>query len=154
MRNLKRVSSLLLTLALVLGLCGTALAAVEDTGFADVAADAYYAEAVEYCRDNGLMNGTSATAFSPDMTTSRAQLTTILWRQAGSPAAGTPVFSDVAATAYYAQAAAWANEQGIISGYSDGPFAPDDPITRAQLATVLWRTAGSPAASAQTALAD
>ena len=125
-----------------------------DTGFSDVPTDAYYAEAVNYVREQGLMNGTSATTFAPNATTSRSQLTAILWRQAGRPEAGGAAFSDVPAAAYYATAAAWANERGIVTGYSDGRFGPDDPITRAQLATILWRADGSPAVSSQTAFAD
>ena len=82
MKFLRKGYAIALSLALMLNLCVPAFAAVEDTGFSDVAADAYYAAAVEYCRDNGLMNGTSSTAFAPDMTTSRAQLTAILCRPA------------------------------------------------------------------------
>ena len=78
MRNCKRVWTLFLSLALVLGLCIPAYAAVEDTGFSDVAEDAWYTEFVVYCRDNGLMSGTSDTTFSPDTPTTRAMMATIL----------------------------------------------------------------------------
>lgn len=148
----KRMLSFLLSLSILLGVGGPAAAV--DTGYSDVAEDAYYAGAVDYCREQGLMNGTSATTFSPDMTTSRAQLTAILWRQAGSPAAGAAPFPDVPAGAYYATAAAWASGEGIVSGYSDGRFAPDDPITRAQLVTLLWRSSGRPATANQSTFAD
>ena len=85
MRNRKRMAAFLTALILCLGLSAAALAAVEDTGFADVDADAWYAEAVTYCRDNGLMAGTSETTFSPDTTMTRGMLVTVLYRLAGSP---------------------------------------------------------------------
>ena len=96
------------------------------------------------------MGGTSETTFSPNSSITRAQLTTILWRQAGSPASGTINFNDVSADAYYAGAVAWASSQRIISGYSDGTFRPSTPVTRVQFAAILWRTQGSPAASGAT----
>ena len=74
MRNIRRMWAVLIALALVLSMNLTAFAAVEDTGFSDVAADAWYAGAVEYVRDNGLMSGTSATTFEPDGTMTRAML--------------------------------------------------------------------------------
>ena len=122
--------------------------------YTDVPDGAWYADAVYFCREQGLMNGTSETTFSPEMTISRSQLTAILWRQAGSPAAAGAPFPDVPAGAYYATAAAWANAQGIVTGYSDGRFAPDDPVTRAQLATILWRADGHPVVSSPAAFAD
>ena len=82
MRNLKRLGTLFLPLALILGLCSTACAAEEDTVFSDVAANAWYVGAVEYVRDNGLMSGTSDTTFSPNGTMTRAMLAVVL-----SPAA-------------------------------------------------------------------
>ena len=86
MRNLKRMGAMMMALVLAFSLSVTAFAAVEDTGFADVAADAWYAEAVEYVRDNGLMSGTSATTFAPNDTMTRSMLATTLYREAGSPA--------------------------------------------------------------------
>lgn len=148
----RRLCSVALALSVLLGL-GVPARAV-DTGFDDVPQDAYYAEAVRYCRDNGLISGTSNTAFSPHDATSRAQLTAILWRQAGSPAAGGNPFADVSGTAYYAEAAAWANEQGVVTGYGDGRFGPDDPVTRAQLTVILWRVDGSPNVAGTTPFAD
>ena len=97
------------------------------------------------------MNGTSATTFAPDATTTRGQMAAILYRAAGSPsAAGSTAFSDVPDTAYYAQAVRWANANGIITGYSDGTFRADHPVTREQMTTILWRYAGSPAADGAT----
>ncbi len=155
MRNLKRMGAMLMALALVLGLSVTAFAAVEDTGFSDVAADDWFAASAVYVRDNGIMNGTSATTFNPGGTTSRGQITAILYRAAGSPAvSGGSAFQDVADTAYYADAAVWASANGIVTGYADGTFGPDDPITRQQLAAILWRYAGSPAAPVGADFAD
>ena len=97
MRNLKRMGAILMALALVLSLNLTAFAAVEDTGFSDVAADAWYADAVEYVRDSGLMSGTSATTFAPEGTMTHAMLATTLYRAAGSPAvSGSDSFTDTA----------------------------------------------------------
>ncbi|MCC8156490.1 MAG: aldo/keto reductase [Oscillospiraceae bacterium] len=122
--------------------------------FADVPSDAYYADAVQYCWETGLMAGTSASTFSPDGTTTRAQVVTILWRLADEPAGGVSGFADVPAAAYYAEAAAWAEQTGIITGHDDGRFAPEDAISRAQLAVILWRYAGEPAPSGAADFAD
>lgn len=146
---MKRIWSFLLMAAMLFSLSIPACAAVEDTGFSDVDAGAWYADAVEYVRDNGLMSGTGGSTFSPEMTTSRGQLAAILYRASGSPAvSGTAAFPDVLDGAYYADASKWACANGIITGYPDGSFGPDDPITRQQLATILWRYAGSPSAPA------
>ena len=146
MRNIRRMGAVLMALALVLSMNLTAFAAVEDTGFADVDADDWYAEAVEYVRDHGIMNGTTATTFNPDGTTSRGQIAAILYRASGSPeVSGGTAFTDVADTAYYADAVRWASAHGVVTGYGDGTFRPNNPITRQQLAAILWRYAGSPA---------
>ena len=141
MRNWKRMSAILMALVLVFSLSVTAFAAVEDTGYADVAADAWYAEAVEYVRDNGLMSGTSATTFAPNDTMTRSMLATTLYREAGSPAvSGSDAFTDTQEGAWYADAISWAADEGIVSGYGD-TFGPNDPITREQLAAILYRYA-------------
>jgi hypothetical protein len=127
----------------------------EALSFTDVPADAYYADAVAYVKEHGLMNGTSATTFNPNGTTSRGQIASILYRAAGSPTfSGGTAFPDVADTAYYATAIRWASANNIVGGYTNGSFGPNDPITREQLATILWRYAGQPAAEAGTAFAD
>ena len=155
MRNLKRMASILTTLALMLALSIPAFAAVEDTGFADVDANAWYADAAVYCRDNGLMSGTSGTTFSPDTAMTRSMLATVLYRLAGSPAVtGSDAFTDTAEGAWYSDAVLWASQEGIISGYGNGLFGANDPVTREQIATILWRYSGSPAAEAGTAFAD
>ena len=147
--------SSLLAAALLLTAVPTVWAAEEDTGFSDVAADAWYAGAVEYVRDNGLMSGTGSATFSPNAATSRAMLATVLYRAAGSPAAeGTAAFSDVAADAWYADAVAWASENGIVSGYGNGLFGTNDPVSREQIATILWRYEGSPSAESGQDFAD
>lgn len=155
MKKWKQFLSSLLAAAMLLTAVPSAFAAVSDTGFSDVATDAWYADAVEYVRDNGLMGGTSDTTFAPDTVTSRAMLATILYRAEGSPAvAAAADFSDVPAGAYYADAAAWAAENGIISGYGNGLFGSNDPVTREQIATILWRYAGSPSSNAGQDFAD
>ena len=147
MRNLKRLGTLFLTLALILGLCSTACAAEEDTVFSDVAANAWYVGAVEYVRDNGLMSGTSDTTFSPNGTMTRAMLAVVLYRMAGSPAvSGSDSFTDTADGTWYANAVLWASGEGVMSGYGGGLFGTNDPVNREQIAAILWRYAGSPAA--------
>lgn len=151
----KRMLALLLLLCSAVALLVPACAAEGETGFADVAEDAWYAEAVAYCRANGLMSGTSPTAFSPDEPTSRAMVVTVLHRAAGSPAAeGDELFTDVPEGAWYTDAVRWAAAQGIVGEYSDGRFGPGDPVTREQLAAILWRRKGSPAAGSAQAFAD
>ena len=145
MRSLKRTCSLALALCFALGLYGTALAAGETGGFADVPEDAAYAESVAYVRDRGLMIGTGADTFSPNDATTRGQIATVLYRAAGSPAVdGGTGFPDVADAAYYAPAARWASANRVVLGYPDGSFGPDDWITCQQFITILWRYAGSP----------
>ena len=110
--------------------------------FTDVAEGDWFYESVRYVSGGGLMNGTSGDRFSPSLDTSRGMLATILWRQAGAPETrGTTPFQDVAPGAYYAEAVAWGVERGILQGYDNGCFGPDDPITREQLAALLYRFA-------------
>ena len=158
MKTCKRFGALLLALILTLSLSVTAYAAVEDTGFSDVAADAWYADAVTYVRDNGLMSGTSDTTFTPGGTMTRGMLVTTLYRMAGSPSLenedlGYP-FADVPGDAWYADGVYWARLAGVVGGYSEDQFGPDDPVTREQIAAILWRYAGSPAAESGTDFAD
>lgn len=110
--------------------------------FSDVAADAYYADAVQWAVENGVTSGTSATTFSPNAACTRAQAVTFLWRSAGSPESENRVmvFTDVAADAYYYDAVQWAVEQGITSGTSATTFSPNAKCTRAQIVTFLWRS--------------
>ena len=119
-----------------------------QTDFADVPANAYYADAVAWAVSKGITSGTTATTFSPDASCTRAQMVTFLWRAAGSPkVSGSNPFKDVAANAYYYDAVLWAVENGITSGTSATTFAPDATVTRGQTVAFLWRAAGSPKAS-------
>ena len=88
-----------------------------------------------------MMQGTSASAFSPNTSSNRGMLTAILYRLEGSPRSGEPPFTDVAADAYYGKAVAWAEKHGIVQGFDDGTFRPGARITRQQLAAVLFRYA-------------
>lgn len=155
MRNLKRLAALLMAAALILSMSATAFAAVDDTGFSDVDANAWYAEAATYCRDNGLMSGTGAAAFSPDATMTRAMLAVVLYRLSGSPAVtGSDAFTDTTDGAWYSNAVLWASQQGLVSGYGSGLFGTNDPVSREQIATILWRYDGSPEAESGTDFAD
>ena len=113
-----------------------------DMPFIDVSAGAWYEDGVRYVYEKGLMAGTSATTFGPDVTTTRGMIATILWRLAGSPQVDYAMaFDDVAAGSWYAEAIRWAASEGIVSGYGDGKFGPDDIITREQMAAMLYRYA-------------
>ncbi len=117
-------------------------APANDTPFNDVSSSDWFYSAVKYVYENGIMNGVVDTQFAPDMTTTRGMLVTMLYRMEGSPAAEAAQFADVAADSYYASAIAWANAAGIVEGYDENTFAPDDSITREQMATILYRYAG------------
>lgn len=144
-----------LAAALALSMDVPALAAVEDTGFSDVDAGAWYADAVEYVRANGLMDGTTSTAFAPDAAMTRSMLAATLYRAAGGPAVtGTDAFTDTADGAWYADAVLWASQQGVVNGYGNGLFGTDDAVSREQIAAILWRQAGSPQADDAQAFAD
>ena len=108
--------------------------------FTDVPVGSYYYDAVLWAVENGITKGTSDTTFSPNMTCSRAQIVTFLWRSEKSPAAGTAnPFADVKSTAYYADAVLWAVKENITKGTTNTTFSPDADCTRAQIVTFLWR---------------
>nr|WP_270383948.1 MULTISPECIES: S-layer homology domain-containing protein [unclassified Butyricicoccus] len=114
------------------------------SSFADVPADAYYAKAVAWAVENGITEGTSDTTFAPGTICTRAQGAALLYRAAGSPAvSGSASFTDVPADAYYADAAAWAEQKGITDGIGNGLFGPRNNCTRAQIVTFLYRLYGS-----------
>lgn len=116
--------------------------------FADLDLSLWYHDGIHFCVDQGLMAGTSATTFAPDMYTNRAMVVTILWRLAGSPAAsGTMCYEDVAEGQWYTEAVRWGASTGIVKGYDTGGFGPDDPITREQMAAFLYRYANALATS-------
>ena len=109
--------------------------------FADVKAGSYYYDAVLWAVENGITKGTSDTMFSPDATCSRAQIVTFLWRSQKSPVAGTAnPFTDVKASAYYADAVLWAVKEDVTKGTTNTTFSPDANCTRAQIVTFIWRT--------------
>ena len=108
--------------------------------FTDVPVGSYYYDAVLWAVENGITKGTSETRFSPNMTCSRAQIVTFLWRSEKSPAAGTAnPFADVKSTAYYAGAVLWAVREDITKGTTNTTFSPNADCTRAQIVTFLWR---------------
>ena len=110
------------------------------TSFADVPANAYFADAVKWAVDKGITNGLSDTMFGPYASCTRAQIVTFLWRAAGSPEPKTmSSFTDVPASAYYAKAVAWAVENGITNGMTETTFAPNATCTRGQSVTFLYR---------------
>ena len=125
----------------------------DPESFTDLEKGAWYYKSVSYAIETGLMNGVGEHEFAPDDTLTRAMLVTILYRQAGEPTvAKRAAFADVAEKSWYADAVAWAVERGITNGMGDNLFAPDEPVTREQMVTFLWRFAEKPE-SAQT-LAD
>lgn len=109
------------------------------SGFVDVSADAYYAKAVAWAVEQGIVSGTSATTFSPDAVCTRAQSVAFLYRAFGTRADKAAGFSDVSADAYYADAVAWAVENGVVSGIGGGLFAPDQDCARGQIVAFLYR---------------
>lgn len=113
-----------------------------DLPFVDVPADIWYEDGVYYVYQHGLMDGTSSITFSPDMTTTRSMVATILWRLECSPVVDYAVpFDDVDLDSWYGEAVRWAASEGIITGYGNNKFGPDDLITREQMATMLHRYA-------------
>lgn len=116
--------------------------------FTDVHESDWYYEAVHFVHERGLMGGYGNGLFGPNNNLSRAQLAQILFNKEGRPVVNYLMdFSDVSGEAWYAEAVRWATSQGIVGGYGGGKFGPNDPITREQLAVMLWRYAGSPAAT-------
>lgn len=112
--------------------------------FPDVKEDQWYIKAVEYVCVNGLMAGYKNGKFGPSDSLTRAQFAQILYSKAGKPAAASGAFTDVKDGQWYANAVNWAAAQKIVAGIGNGKFAPGNPITREQLAIMLWRYAGSP----------
>lgn len=110
--------------------------------FGDLTAAAWYHDGVHYCLENGLMRGVSGGKFLPDGSTTRAQLVTVLWRLEGSPeTTGAVRFGDTAGGAWYTEAVRWAAGCGVVKGYDNGCFGPNDAVTREQMAAILYRYA-------------
>ena len=117
-------------------------AAFAGITFSDVPSGAYYAEAVRWAVEKGVTNGTGDGTFQPNGSCTRAQLAAFLWRLAGEPeSTQDPTFTDVSADAWCAKALRWAAEQGIVTGYADGSFHPDQTVTRIQAVAMLYRYA-------------
>ena len=109
--------------------------------FNDVAYTSWYYDAVKFVYDKGIMDGVSYYRFAPDATITRGMVVTMLWRMAGEPYEAAAGFTDVAAGRYYSTAVAWAARNGIVEGMTATTFAPDQAITREQLASILYRYA-------------
>ena len=110
--------------------------------YTDVSSTDWFYAAVNYVTDSGLMNGVGNGKFAPSLSASRGMIVTILHRLEDTPAVSTATsFADVKPDSYYANEATWASENGIVSGYGNGNFGPDDEITREQLVTILYRYA-------------
>lgn len=154
MKRFRKILPTFLICALMAAVtCLPACAAANDTGYSgysDVETGAWYAEAVEYCTEQGLMSGTGQNGsgqaiFSPETSASRTMVVSVLYQQAGRPAAsGSVHFTDVQAGDWYADAVSWAVGEKIVSGYGNGLFGAEDPLTREQLAAILWHIEGSP----------
>lgn len=113
-------------------------------GYIDLDMTTWYHDGVHFCIENGLMGSTSTSdlIFEPNMTTTRAMIVTILWRLEGEPVVSYPMsFEDVADNMWYTESIRWAQSTGIVEGYSEASFGPNDIITREQLATIMWRYA-------------
>ena len=109
------------------------------SSFSDVSADSYYAKAVAWAVENGITTGTGDGKFSPDATCTRAQSVTFLFRAIGKLVDSKAEFSDVLTDSYYANAVAWAVENGVTNGIGNGLFGPNNSCTRAQIVTFLFR---------------
>ena len=109
--------------------------------FTDVSEGAWYYDAVRYVCEKGMMNGVAEGTFAPNSTTDRAMLVTILYRLENEPAASGSSFADVPSGQWYTDAVAWAAANGIVNGVTDTTFAPNCPITREQMAAILYRYA-------------
>lgn len=120
---MKKLLSAIIVVVLFFTFGSSAYAAVDDTGYVDVAADSWYADAVAYVTDSSLMVGVADQTFAPDQTMTRAMLATTLHRMAGSPAATMEdSFSDTNADDWFAASVAWAAETGVVHGIGDGFF--------------------------------
>ena len=110
--------------------------------FLDVDSTAWYYDAVKYVVENGIMSGTGTYTFEPNTTLSRGMIAQMLYALEGKPNVSvTGYFNDVPVNAWFAKAAAWAKSKGIITGYDNGNFGPNDPLTREQLALILYNYA-------------
>ena len=149
---LGRVWALVAALALLIGLIAMAPAPAQAASFRDVPSGQWYTSWVDQASDQGLMSGFTDPAtgrptgyFGPDEPLTRAQVATVLWRMAGGPSSGHASFPDVERGSWYDAPVAWCVKAGVVTGYTSGPdkglFRPDRPVTRQELATMVWRYA-------------
>ena len=137
---MKKLCSVLLTIAVL----GSLLTVVLASDYSDVSDDAWYAQGVAALREKELMEGVGNRRFDPEGVFTRAQLATVLYRMAGSPAVtGEDGFTDTEAGLWYSDAVLWASQNQVVNGYGNGRFGTNDPTTQEQLAVMLWRDAGS-----------
>lgn len=138
------------------GLVCVRCGAVRENPFTDTKEASFYFKPMMWAVDNGITNGITPTTFCPDDDLQRAQVVVMLWRAAGKPEPkrSENPFTDVAEGRYYYKAVLWAVEEGITQGITDTTFGPDEPTTRAQAVTFLWRYLGKPEAAADTPFHD
>lgn len=150
----KKLTSLMLALVLLLSAIGMVNAT--QTGFNDVPKDAYYFNAVNWAVQEEITQGMGEGLFAPDVTCTRAQVVTFLWRLAGTPTPQPPkfMFTDVAVGSWYDEAVLWAVENKVTDGMGEGIFLPDGTCSRSQIVTFLWKYAGKPSADAQNPFSD
>lgn len=141
MKHAKKLLCLLLTLCMVVGMFPMSALAAGNLPFTDVRVTDWFYDEVQFVYENELMGGTGNGKFSPNATTTRGMIVTILHRMEGQPLASGLEFDDVADGQYYTDAVKWASENGIVGGYGNGKFGPNDPITREQMAAILYRYA-------------
>lgn len=138
--KVKKVIATLLCAVLLIGVLPLSAFAA-GSPFTDVRTSDWFYDGVQYAYERGMMNGTGNNKFSPNQTTTRCMIVTILHRLEGTPAVNGAVFSDVADGKWYADAVRWASSKGIVNGYGNGRFGPEDTITREQMAAILYRYA-------------
>lgn len=137
MKKLQKLAALVLALALCIP---TAYAA---SSFTDVSSTAQYSATVEWCVEQGLMNGVGDGKFNPNGTLTRATLATVLYRAEGSPSvSGAPTFNDVRSGQWYTNGTRWAAKEGVLQGYGNNIFGTNDPVTRVQLDIIIRRFQG------------
>lgn len=140
MKNAKKLLSLILALCLTLTFLPTAaLAADSELPFVDVSTADWFYDAVRYVYAEGMMNGTDTSHFAPNSPTTRGMIVVILHRLENTPSGEGKTFDDVPAGQWYSDAVAWASANGIVSGYGNGMFGPNNPITREQMVVILYR---------------
>ena len=139
MKKPVKIISFLIASVLLIGAIPATVSSSRAFPFADVAEDDWYFDDVKFVYENGLMIGTAENVFSPDLQLSRAMFVTVLGRLAGATGGGSSPFTDTVAGAWYEKYVGWAYSLGVVEGYPDGTFRPNDPITREQVAAAADR---------------